>query len=314
MAIWLAAGDETGAWDIVDGRFCSENKNNSKPPAFNGLAWVIGNLNDWEKALTSPCGAMQALDAFSRPIAQRLPAGESLAESSDKYHLLDVWKTFRGHGRDIRLDEPQDEPALELVRRDAIWLLRDSGLGILAAGGNAEDARMSGLGVSNDGLRERARAFAALLVPVLPFLPSGDSLKLMAEGRTENAPPNAIQAAAGSQRQEEPYRDFLARLTEDARRQAERCQPFVADGSVIEDIEACGSKRLENFLTRKLPTGRFLQKQANTVIRAMKGIADLACTLAPRPAGLGFRLVVPEGFCNSLWAANYRELTHVIRH
>lgn len=314
MAIWLAAGDETGAWDIVNGRFCSEDKGKPKPARFNGLAWVIGNLAAWEKALTSDVGGITALEAFSQPIARRLPANAGLATNSTKYHLLDVWETHRGQGRDISLDTPQSEPAIELVRQDVRWLLRESGLGVLAAGGNAEDARAAGLGLSNDGLRERARGFAALLAPALPFLPGGDCIKLMAEGRTETALANAVTALPFAQRPLEPYRDFLSRLTENTHRVAERCRQFVTDGSVVDDIEACGGASLERFLSDKLPTGRFLQKQAKTVVRAMKGIADLAGTLAPRPEGLGFRIVVPADFGNSLWVANYRELTHVIRH
>lgn len=206
MAIWLATGDETGAWDIADGRFCSDDRGNPRPAEFNGLAWVIGNLSAWENALNSAVGNMSALNAFTQPISQRLPPGVTLVGNSTKYHLLDVWQTFRGQGRDIPLDEPQDEPALELVRQDAIWLLRQSGLGVLAAGGNADDARVAGIGLLNDGLRERARAFAALLAPALPFLPSGDAIKLMAEGRTESALANAAQALPSGQRPQEPGR------------------------------------------------------------------------------------------------------------
>lgn len=317
MAIWLAAGDETGAWDIVDGRFCDDDRGTPRPSRFNGLSWVLGNLATWEKALASTIGSTTALEAFSQPIAQRLPPGVSLAQNSDKYHLLDVWMSFRGQGRDIPLDEPQQEPALELVRQDAVWLLSSSGLGVLAAGGNADDARAAGLGLSNDGLRERARAFAALLVPALPFLPGGDSLNLLVEGRTETALADAVRIGKGSapaqQRYAEPYRDFLGRLSEDIQRQIGRCNSLVEDGQVIDEVHCKDGKGLAAFL-EKLRGAPLLQANPVKVISAMKGIADLACTLAPRPEGPGFRLVVPDGFCSSLWAANYRKLSHAIRY
>ncbi len=306
MAIWIAVGDETGSWDIVNGRFGS---------SFTGVAWVLAPLPAWDAALQMPICGVTALEAFSRPIADRLPTGITLTESSKKYHLMDVWKCFRDDTRDVLLDAPQDDPRLELIRADAIWLLRDSGLGVLATGGDASDARAAGLGLSGDGLRERARAFAGLMTVALPFLPGGDSLNLMAEGRTESAVADAVRLGQGAGdhtiRYQEPYRDFLGRLTEDVRRAAARCRTFVADGKVTDSIYSKGGSELGSFLSglRGVP---FLQAHALEVIAAMNGIADLAAAFAPRPAGAGCRLVPPGGPSANLWAGNYRELRHAI--
>lgn len=307
MAIWIAAGDETGSWDIVDGRFESD---------YTGLAWALGTTAAWDTALGKPLGATSVLDAFSQPIAKRLPAGFTLRENSSKYHLMDVWKSFPGQGRDIPLDQPQPEPALELVRQDAVWLLRDSGLGVLATGGNALDARAAGLGLSNDGSRERARAFAGLLTVALPFLPGGDSLNLIAEGRTEIALADILRTGLGrgtnQSRYDEPYRDFLGRLTEDTLRRADHCQSFITAGKVVDEIYCKGGTGLNTFLAT-LRGAPLLQSRSEDAVKAMKGIADLAATLAPRPDGCGFRLVVPEGCSPNLWSRNYRELRHAFQ-
>jgi hypothetical protein len=306
LAIWIAAGDETGSWDIVNGRFGS---------SFTGLAWVLASLPAWDAALQMTVGGVTALEAFSHSIADRLPAGATLFETSSKYHLKDVWTCFRGENRDVSLDIPQDDPRLELIRADAIWLLRDSGLGVLTTGGDASDARAAGLGLSGDGLRERARAFAGLMTVALPFLPGGDSLNMMAEGRTESAIADAVRPGQGAGqnmvRYQEPYRDFLGRLTEDVRRAAVRCRTFVADGKVADSIYSKGGSELGSFLSgvRGAP---FLQAHSLEAIAAMNGIADLAAAFAPRPAGAGCRLMPPRGPSGNFWAGNYRELRHAI--
>lgn len=64
MEIWIAAGDETGNWDIVDGRFGSD---------FIGLAWVLGPVSVWERALQMPLGDTTALAAFSSHSANACP-------------------------------------------------------------------------------------------------------------------------------------------------------------------------------------------------------------------------------------------------
>ncbi len=306
MAVWIATGDETGSWDIVNGRFGS---------SFTGVAWVLAPLQAWDMALQMSIGRFSALEAFSRPIADRLPIGATLAESSSKYHLKDVWACFRGESRDVSLDMPQDDPRLELVRTDANWLLCDSGLGVLTTGGDASDARAAGLGLSGDGLRERARAFAGLVTVALPFLPGGDSLNMMVEGRTESAVADAVRPGQGAgqymERYQEPYRDFLGRLTEDVRRAAARCSTFVADGKVADSIYSKGGSDIASFLSgvRGAP---FLQAHALEAVAAMKGIADLAAAFAPRPAGVGCRLVPPSEPSGALWTGNYRELRHAI--
>ena len=73
MEVWIAAGDETGKWDIVDGRFRSD---------FTGLAWVLGAVAVWERALQMPLGDSTALEVFSQSFAKRLPSG--------RRELLDV--------------------------------------------------------------------------------------------------------------------------------------------------------------------------------------------------------------------------------
>lgn len=103
-------------------------------------------------------------------------------------------------------------PILELLRTDAAWLLQKSGLGVLAVGGSASaDGKAAGLGLSGDGLRERARAFAGLMMVAMPFLPDDASLNLLAEGRTEEARADADPANRFAQlsnegmRYQEPY-------------------------------------------------------------------------------------------------------------
>lgn len=312
MEVWIAAGDETGKWDIVDGRFRSD---------FTGLAWVLGPVAVWERALQMPLGESTALEVFSQSFAKRLPSGVKLAKNSAKYHLLDVWDHFgkRGMSQDVALDVPQEDVILELLRKDAHWLLQRSGLGVLAAGGNAADGKAAGLGLSGDGLRERARAFAGLMTLAMPFLPGDASLNLLAEGRTEEAiadaaKHNLFSENATDNRLFEPYRNFIGHLREDLVRAAERCRSVVADGDVVREFSCKGSKGRDGLMTfigtlRGIP---FLRAHASEAVAAMKGIADLAAALMPRPEGGGCRMVVPPGFSANLWAGNFRELQYAI--
>ena len=312
MESWIAAGDETGNWDIVDGRFGSD---------FTGLAWVLGPASVWERALRMPLGDSMALAAFSQPFGKRLPNGVKLAKNSDKYHLLDVWDHYRKRDTrlDVALDVPQDDPILELLRKDAEWLLQQSGLGVLAVGGSAADGKAAGLGHSGDGLRERARAFAGLMMVAMPFLPDDASLNLLAEGRTEDVIADAVRhnrvsEPATNTRFFEPYRNFIGHLREDLLRASERCRAAVAEGTVVSEFSCKGSRGgggskalLETF--RGMP---FLQSHAADAVAAMKGIADLAAALMPRPDSAGCRLRVPKGYSTNHWAGNFRELSHAI--
>ncbi len=311
METWIAAGDETGDWDIVNGRFGGN---------FNGLAWVLGSLSLWEHALQQRIGAHTALDVFSTPIANRLTAGPMRPASSGKYHLLDVWKQFRFGGVDaINLDVEQLDPALELVRRDARWLLRDSGLGVLVVGGNAGDAHVAGLGRSGDGLRERARAFSALLGVVLPFLPGEDNLHLLVEGRTESRLADMAQTnqfavpSYDGKRMLEPFRDFAGRLVEDLQRMAGQARQTVRDDPVLERFSCKGRKGLGGYFS-KLRRHSILGANPERTVAAMNGLADLAAALAPRPPdSSNCHLVVPAGYSPNFWSANYRELRHVLQ-
>ena len=305
MEIWIAAGDETGDWDIVDGSFGSE---------FVGLAWVLGPVHVWEKALQMSVGNVRALEAFSQPIKDRLK-DVRLSLNSPKYHLMDIWLGYcRGKGFDnIPLDMRQEDPVLELLRSDAEWLLRQSGLGVLAVGGNAVDAKVAGLGLSGDGLRERARAFSGLMTLAMPFLPGDANLNLMAEGRTENEIADAVKACrfmeyTNPNRKEEPFRDFLGRLTEDLRKSARRCSSSVSKGTVAENIYCMGGGTLGKYLSEKLRGSPFLRANATKSIAAMKGIADLAAALLPRPEGSDCCLVVPPGFSDNICCRNFRDL------
>ena len=309
MEIWIAAGDETGGWDIVDGRFRTD---------FTGLAWVLGPISIWERALQMPLGDFSALDAFSRPFLTRLPDELHLPENSKKYHLKDIWGYCKKNGLniDVRLDVPQEDPVLELLRRDAEWLLRKSGLGVLAVGGNAADGKAVGLGLSGDGLRERARAFAGLLTVAMPFLPGDASLNLLAEGRTEEAIADAAKYNLFSEdprdiRTLEPYRNFIGHLTEDLARASERCRPAIADAMVVSQFSCKGRNSMEKMIgaQRGVP---YLRAHTVEAIAAMNGIADLAAALMPRPDNRECRFVVPPDFSTNIWSGNFRELRNAI--
>ncbi len=311
LEMWIASGDETGGWDIVDGRFGT---------GFTGIAWVLGPLSVWESALQMPLGNTTALAAFSQPFSSRLPDGVQLSKDSQKYHLMDVWAYCKNRGlrADVALDAPQDDPVLELLRRDAEWLLQKSGLGVLTAGGNSADGKAAGLGISGDGLRERARAFAALMTVALPFIPGDASLTLLAEGRTEAsiadaAKYNLFPEVANDTRLHEPYRNFIGHLTEDLARASTRCGSFVADGRVVSEIVCRGSKGkngLADLIGKhcRLP----LRAHALEAVAAMKGIADLGAALMPQPDSVGCRLVVPPAYSANHWFANFRELRNAI--
>ena len=312
MEIWIAAGDETGGWDIVDGSFRTD---------FTGLAWVLGPVSVWERALQMTLGGSTALELFSRPFETRLPDGVQLQKNSTKYHLMDIWGYCRKNSLniDIALDVPQEDPVLELLRGDAEWLLRQSGLGVLAMGGSGADGKAAGLGFSGDGLRERARAFAGLMTVALPFLPGDASLNLLAEGRTEQAIADAAKYNLFSEnvsdtRLFEPYRNFIGHLMEDLARASERCQPAVANGAPISQFACKGSKGRDGLvsLIESLRGFPFLRAHAAEAVKAMNGVADLAAALMPRPDSNECRIVVPEDFSANLWAGNFRELRHAI--
>lgn len=312
MEIWIAAGDETGGWDIVDGSFSTD---------FTGLAWVLGPASVWEQALQMPLGDSTALAVFSQPFSTRLPDGRKLPENSAKYHLMDIWGYCKKNrlSIDVALNAAQDDPILELLRGDAEWLLRKSGLGVLAVGGSAADGKAAGLGLSGDGLRERARAFAGLMTVAMPFLPGDASLNLLAEGRTEKAIADAARynlfsENANDTRLFEPYRNFIGHLTEDLARASERCRPAVADGAVARQFACKGSKGRDGLvaLIGSLRGFPFLRAHAAEAVAAMNGIADLATALMPRPEGSGCRVLVPQDFSTNHWAGNYRELRHAI--
>jgi len=309
MENWLAAGDETGGWDIVNGGF---------ETSFVGLAWALAPVTAWEKALRMEIGGRTALDVFSSPFSQRL-SGVRLPAKSPKYHILDIWsycnekKLFH----EVSLDTPQDDPVLELLRSDAAWLLGESGLGVLAMGGNAGDAKAAGLGLSGDGLRERARAYAGLMTVALPFLPGDASLNMLVEGRLELEIADAVKSSRFAElvtekRVLEPFRDFLGRLNEDIGRASERCQGVLGGGKSVREFSCKGSGVMASFMQERLRGMPFFKSNAETVVKAMLGIADLAAALVPRPDGKQTRLVVPAGMSANLWAGNFRELRHAI--
>jgi hypothetical protein len=309
LSIWIAAGDETGGWDIVDGTFSTN---------FTGLAWALGSLSAWDKALQMNLSGVTALEVFSQPISTRVPEDTQQFESSKKYHLLDVWRYCSRNALkvDIHLEAPQSDPVLELLRLDADWLLRQSGLGILAVGGNAGDTKAAGLGRSGDGLRERARAYAGLFTVALPFLPGDASVNFLVEGRTEQDIAEAVRAnryvepQIGNDnriRYLEPYRDFTGRLTEDLIRASDKCKVTVIGGEVASEFSCKGRKGMSDFLS-KVRGAPFLQANAAEAVKAMNGIADLAAALIPQPENKKCRLVVPTNFSENHWTGNFRDL------
>lgn len=307
MGYWIAAGDETGNWDIVDGSFGS---------SYTGLAWVLAKDSSWAQALASAHGETTALDAFSRTFRSRLPECADLPDAGDKYHVKDVWDycSKRGLATEIPLDVPQDDPVLEMLRGDALWLISRSGLSVLAAGGDAEDARAAGLLDSGDGLRERARAFAALMMLALPFLPGDDQVLLQPEGRTEvliaqAAKFNLFSERTSDTRGFEPYRNFVDHLTDDLARAARRCKEVVSGGEVVSTFECRKSWEIANVV-RNARQPR-LSAETAKVAKAINGIADLAAALIANPAARS-RLVVPAAMAGNVWTGNYRQLGEAI--
>lgn len=308
MEIWFGAGDETGNWDMLDGQFRSD---------CIGVAWVLGDSATWERALQQEIDGIAALEVFSTPIANRVADSDSAAEASGKYHVIDVWRRFRHQTHDIPIGEPNEDPWLERIRRDAAWLINDSGLGVLVVSGTPADARAAGLGRSGDGLRERARAFAGLMTVALPFLPGGASLNLLVEGRTESLGANAVALSGNNLRVEgsrslEPYRDFIGRLREDLGRSAERCAAMVAEGTIADRFFCGGRSLIGGFLSNSLRGYPFLSTHADASVQAMNGIADLAAAFAPRPEGKGCRLLLPGTNCGRIWVGNFRDLRHAL--
>lgn len=309
LTAWIAVGDETGQWDIVDQRFSG---------SANGLAWLLGSAEAWDRALAIPLGGRTALEVFSNPIAQHLPVGTKLSEkTSPHYHLLDFWTGDRRPAMDVLLDEPQADEALDRIRQDLCWLLEESGLGVLAAGGDAASARASGLTDSGDGMRARALAYARLIGLALPFMPAEDTLNLVADPRSEAAHSDIHQGTVAAstdtqKRVQEPYRDFVSRLKEDVCALARHCEQTLVDGPLLkaESIFCIRPSGLTGFLS-KLKGCPLLSKHTGQAIEAMKGMADLAAALAPRPPGAGTRFVVPAQLASHLRCLDYRELAHV---
>lgn len=309
MTLWIAVGDETGHWDIVDQRFSGKS---------NGLSWLMGSAEAWDRALGLPLGSRTALEVFSSPISEHLPIPLKLDKPSPHYHLLDVWKARPMRPSDVPLETPQDDPVLERIRLDLRWLLEESGLGVLAAGGETATAGAAGLTASGDGMHARALAYARLMGMALPFLSAGDSLNLVAEPRSENAQADIHHRTreAGEKlskpRTQEPYRDFLARLSEELARLATGCKRTLVAGSMTkpEDFHCISPHRLQGFLGKQRCCP-LLQKNAKQAVAAMKGMADLAAALSPRESGGGTRFLVPEELSSHFHAMDYRELAHV---
>jgi hypothetical protein len=315
VEIWIAVGDETGGWDIIDGAFTTD---------FTGLALALGPIAAWDSALQMPLGDSTALMAFSRPFSSRLPAGVVLPISSKKYHVADVWKycqRMKVEG-DILVDQPHPDPVVELLRKDARWLLEASGLGVMSVGGTGSDAKAAGIGISGDGLRERARVFAGLMSVALPFFPADSKLNILVEGRTESDISDAVKANRFSSASEgradrirylEPYRDFVGRLKEDLARSSERCQPLVAGGRVVKDFFCVSSNELSRFLATQARNVPFLKVNSAGSLAAMNGIADLAAALISKPGEEVCRLTVPTKFAGRHWTGNFRDIRHATR-
>jgi hypothetical protein len=294
MAYWLAAGDETGNWDMEKGRFMG---------GYLGVAWVLGSMSAWETALQMDRGGRSALDIFSSSFQERVKDVHWPVKST-KYHVFDVWRYCGTHdlNEPFTLDQPQSDAVLECLRQDVVWLLKDSGLGVLATGGTPQEAKVASLGLSGDGMRERAKAFAALMTVVLPFLPGADRMNFVVEGRLER------------DHQSEPFRDFLSRLKEDLGRSAMQCRSVLPDEKCIDTFDASGGSGMRAFLVNPDRRSAFLNRNAERVVKAMQGLADLAAALAPRPDASGVRLGMPDEMAGNLWSGNIKELSHVFKN
>jgi hypothetical protein len=313
MANWYAAGDETGRWDIVSGRFSS---------LYIGVGWALGSGQGWQRALDLAHNGSTRLKTFITPFSERFPTHAVTVEN--QYHVKNVWDYCREEGikGDIALDTPHADPVVEALRSDAEWLLKDSGLAVLAAGDTESRAKSAGLGASGDHMRERARAMASLLGVVLPFIPDGDSLHLLPAGRNEDTESDILRASAESRplgdRVKEPYRDFLGRLREDLDRIARSYVPLVTSGKVISDfrfqdrpefsdIDPIERREIHSAARKEFPL--LHSKSGDDVRSAMLAIADLAAAFSPRESGK-LRLVVPDAFKSNLWVGNLGEVIH----
>lgn len=310
MTLWIAVGDETGQWDIVDQRFSGKS---------NGLAWLMGSAEAWDRALGMTLGGRTALEVFSSPISAHLPVALKLDKPSAHYHLLDAWQGHPLPPCDVSLNTPHEDPVLERIRLDLCWLLEESGLGVLAAGGATTAARAAGLTASGDGMHARAVAYARLMTMALPFLSVEDSLNLVAEPRSENSQADIHRQTTDADRKEtgprtqEPYRDFIARMKEELASSATACNRTLAAGSMIkaENLHCISPYNLQGFLGKRLHGCPLLQKHPEQAVSAMKAMADLAAALTPREPGDGKRFLVPEELSSHLHAMDYRELAYV---
>ena len=313
MANWYAAGDETGTWDIIDGRFGSK---------YIGVAWVLGSGHAWERALTMAHNGATRLQTFTTPFATRFPTHRVEVES--QYHVKNVWDYCRNEhiAGDIPLDAPHADPVVEALRSDAAWLLKESGLAVLASGDKEAHARAAGLGDSGDHMRERARAMAALFGVALPFIPENDTLILLPEGRKENWESDILRATGSKppdgDRRREPYRDFLGRLREDIKDIAQRCLPLLDSGKIVGDIrfaddsDYIDSVEREEFNAAARKEFPLLRSKKRDTMAAMSALADMAAALARGLSGQQ-GLVVPAALERNLWTGSLGEVIRGFR-
>jgi hypothetical protein len=246
-------------------------------------------------------------------------------EVENQYHVKNVWNycTSEQIKGDIPIDTSHDDPVVEALRSDAAWLLKDSGLAVLAAGDIEVRARAAGLGASGDHMRERARAMASLMGVALPFIPERDSLTLLPESRSEDWESDIVRAAGETPqdgvRKKEPYRDFLGRLREDLDGISQSCSPLLASGKMVSDVRfhdesdnADPVARKESFLAARKEFPLLYSKTGPDTRAAMSALADLAAAFAPRPSGRP-GLVVPPSLVHNLWSGSLSEVIRAFR-
>ena len=296
---WIAIGDETGTWDIKNGVFT----NNSSPTNYNGISLVIGSLDDWQQALTQTIEGKPAWQHFSTPLATHLE-GVANIQTSDYYHARDVLQSRIKTTTEVPLERPHDDPALERLRRDLSWLVTKSGLIVTTVSGNPNlpELKASGFGLSGDGLTERARAYMALLTPLLPFLPPDVTCYLLLSPRSEASDASARSAHQGPDtrtktgRDKEPFRNFIAHCMEfrskirhnlkQAGWTGNLCAAYIAKPSSLKDPRQLKEKPLANLLTD--PSFSLFRNHPNEMVKAIQSLADLAALLGYREDGVRF--------------------------
>ncbi len=158
---WLAIGDETGSWDF-------ETTRDGK----RGLVLILARTDAWQGALKETIAGQSVAKRMAQPL-QHLPG---FSAKSTFHHALDAFKL----GPDGLSQELHEE-----LRQNLGWLAGHQQL--MTLGFHASHAELyQRLTHSQDATCALAKAYAALVALVLPFLGQQDELLLGFGPRSEN--------------------------------------------------------------------------------------------------------------------------------